>query len=222
MTPTAVRPGLPPMPPAIAELPVDARGYPVPWFVAWIDGRPDFRVIGEDKTALAHNQKLCWICGRHLGSYLAFVVGPMCAVNRISAEPPSHRRCAEFAAQACPFLVLPKAQRRNANLPTTARDPAGHMIRRNPGVALVWVTKSYRVVRAPRPDGSPGVLFEMGDPREVLCFAEGRKASVDEIRASVENGVPLLAQAIPEKDVFAHRRLEAQVRDALKVLGVPA
>jgi hypothetical protein len=146
----------------------------------------------------------------------------MCAVNRISAEPPSHRRCAEFAAQACPFLVLPKAQRRNANLPTTARDPAGHMIRRNPGVALVWVTKSYRVVRAPRPDGSPGVLFEMGDPREVLCFAEGRKASVDEIRASVENGVPLLAQAIPEKDVFAHRRLEAQVRDALKVLGVPA
>lgn len=30
---------LPPIPDAIAKLPRDERGYPVPWFVPWIDGR---------------------------------------------------------------------------------------------------------------------------------------------------------------------------------------
>jgi len=31
-------------------LPIDPdRGYPVPWFVAWVNGKPDFRVIGVGK-----------------------------------------------------------------------------------------------------------------------------------------------------------------------------
>ena len=40
---------LPPMPSRIAALPVDERGYPVPWFVAWIDGKPEFRCADPAK-----------------------------------------------------------------------------------------------------------------------------------------------------------------------------
>ena len=33
---TKFRSDIPPLPPRIAKLPVDERGYPVPWFVQWL------------------------------------------------------------------------------------------------------------------------------------------------------------------------------------------
>jgi hypothetical protein len=33
------------MPARFARLPADERGYPVPKFVEWIDGKPDFRCV---------------------------------------------------------------------------------------------------------------------------------------------------------------------------------
>lgn len=41
------------LPRRMAELPTDHIGRPVPWFVAWIDGKPDFRVIGPGKLQSA-------------------------------------------------------------------------------------------------------------------------------------------------------------------------
>ncbi len=128
-----VRAGLPPLPLRITTLPVDERGFPVPRFVAWIDGKPDFRVVDPRQRARAVRLNRCWICGEAFGAHKAFVVGPMCVVNRVSSEPPSHRECAVFAAQACPFLTLPRARRRDANLPATG-EPPGVMLTRNPGV----------------------------------------------------------------------------------------
>lgn len=186
----SLHPNLPPLPPRIAELRVDERGFPVPWFVAWIDGKPDFRVIGDGKIKAAVTQKLCWVCGNRLGAHLAFVIGPMCAINRTSAEPPCHRECAEFSAIACPFLTKPKVQRRDEGLPDGVRNNP-NSIPRNPGVALVWVTKSYEIFQ--NDDGSP--LFEVGDPEEVLYFAEGRPATREEIMRSINSGLPLLQEA---------------------------
>jgi hypothetical protein len=37
------------MPESVGRLPVDHRGYPVPWFVAWIDGKPEFRCADGEK-----------------------------------------------------------------------------------------------------------------------------------------------------------------------------
>jgi len=37
---TALRESLPSLPLAMRGLPRDHRGYPVPWFVAWVDGKP--------------------------------------------------------------------------------------------------------------------------------------------------------------------------------------
>lgn len=195
-----------PIPQNMRSLPVDPRTrHVVPWFVAWVDGLPDFRVIGPDKIYNAVRFELCWLCGRALAAHKYFVVGPMCAVNRISAEPPSHRDCALFAAKVCPFLAMPKAARRDANVPEAASEPAGLMIRRNPGVVLLWHTKSFALVRA-----SNGVLFRMGEPVDVAWLAEGRRATRAEVVASIESGYPILEEAARRDGPRAVRALEAQ------------
>lgn len=240
------------MPDRVARLPVDPRGYPVPWFVQWLDaqdqptpagqGRPEFRIMDHDKLIRAVRERRCWICGDVLGRWLAFVIGPMCAVNRISSEPPSHVDCAEYAAQACPFLAMPKMRRREAGLPDEAvayRDEqttalpeglqvpgitggttGGFAITRNPGVALVWVTRSYRRIS----DGRGGILFEVGEPLRTTWWCEGRPATRDEVLHSIETGLPFLRTAVlaeAERDrADAHAVLTRQLESAL--LLVPA
>lgn len=113
------------IPDRIKRLPVDHRDFPVPWFVQWFDdGKPsdfgigtaDFRVIDARKIGVAIRERRCWVCGDRLGVHLAFLIGPMCAVNRVISEPPSHRECAEFSAQTCPFLSRPRMRRNEVAL----------------------------------------------------------------------------------------------------------
>lgn len=187
-------------PPRIAKLPTNQAGYPVPWFVAWIDGQPDFRVVGAGKLDDAVRFGLCWLCGQPRGANAAFVIGPMCSVNRISPEPPSHRDCAIYAATACPFLATPSMRRRDGNLPADASEPDGDMIRRNPGVALVWVTRTWRTLHHYR-------LFDIGDPIETRWYAEGRDATRAEVLASIESGLPILKDSAAQEK-FSQRALE--------------
>ena len=196
--------------PRIRALPIDpARHVPVPWFASWVDGKPDFRFVRPERIALAVRRELCWVCGQPMGRNRAFVIGPMCAINRVSADPPSHRDCALFSATHCPFLNNPRSVRRTTGMPDEPLDePAGIMIRRNPGVALVWVTRRYQVER----EGG-GVLFRLDDPVEALWFAEKRPATRDEVMASIESGYPLLLETAQAESPNAVRALEA-MRDA--------
>src|SRR5262249_30915126 len=154
-----------PLPERILALPVDpARGYPVPWFVTWMDGKPEFRVADGAKFRRAVNESLCWVCRQSLGRFKAFVVGPICTVNRIGAAPPCHLVCAEYADRACPFLSKPQMVRRENDLPPPEMTGcAGHMITRNPGCSAVWVTREHRTVS----DGKGGLLFRLGVPTQV-------------------------------------------------------
>lgn len=186
-----LRPDLPPLPERMRHLPIDSRGFPIPFFVHIDeDGTPDFRVVGKGKIRTCVYEKRCWLCGDKLGRYMAFVIGSMCCINRISAEPPCHKECAVFSAQACPFLSRPHMRRRENALPPERVEAAGNGIDRNPGVVLVWITTGYRASNAQQ--GNPGVLFELGDPEEVLWFAEGRAATHDEVVASIDSGFPIL------------------------------
>lgn len=196
----------------------DARNMVVPWFVAWIDGKPDFRVIGTGKFERAVRDRLCWICGGRLTRHGAFVIGPMCAVNRTTAEPPCHTECAIYAATHCPFLTTPRMRRRETRKPEGVIDPAGVAIRRNPGVALVWITREWALF----PDGSGGMLIEVGEPSETLWFAEGRPATREEVEASITTGLPIL-QEMAEGDSDpkgALRELARRTEVAMQYLPV--
>lgn len=196
------------MPARIAALPLDPRGYPIPWFVAYIDGKPDFRVADSGKRYDAVRHEKCWVCGQRLGAHKVFVAGPMCGVNRTSSEPPLHRDCAEWSVRACPFLLIPTAKRREANLPADSRNTPGITIPRNPGATLLWVTKHYTLFRDRGP-GQGGWLFRMGDPLQVLWFYEGRPATRAEVVESMETGLPILREMAEVEGPNAVRELRA-------------
>lgn len=208
------------MPAQIGRLPRNKAKYPVPWFVAFLDGVPDFRVIRPAGIQQALAQKLCWVCGLPFQRQedRAFVIGPMCAVNRVSAEPPSHRDCAVYSATHCPFLTTPNMTRRERRMPEGAANPAGTMIRRNPGVALVWMTgyKSWSVFD----DGDGGTLFNIGEPKAALWFAHGREAARAEVLASIDSGLPILREMAEEESPDAVAELERMHERALEL--VPA
>jgi hypothetical protein len=181
----------------------------VPWFVQWIDGAPDFRVMDSEKYVRAIKADLCWLCGQTLGRFKVFTAGPMCAINRTSAEPPSHRECAEYAVKACPFLTRPRARRNSADLPEHQK-PGGIMLERNPGCTLLWICHDYRVIRA-----GDGVVLKMGEPVEIVAYAGGGLATRDELNESISSGLPLLAAACDGDDDM--RALAAQVNRANEV-----
>lgn len=210
-------------PARIASLPVDPqRGVPVPWFVAWIDGKPDFRVIAPGKVGEAIRFDRCWICGQQRGRVGSFVIGPMCAVNRTSSEPPCHRDCAVYAAMVCPFLVKPHMRRREAGLPEESQDAAGQGLKRNPGVALVWSTRAWKWFKVPAGPGvNAGILCEIGEPEETLWFCEGRAATRAEVDHSIDTGLPLLRVHAEAEGARAIAAFDAYVERAQKYLPAP-
>lgn len=201
------------VPSRMARRPVDRRGFPVPWFVAKIDGEWDFRAIEAGKITLAVGKRLCWLCGEPLGKYLAFVIGPMCAINRVTSEPPSHLDCAVFAAQACPFLAHPNMRRNEKHVPDHKPMP-GHPLEHNPGATLIWIAKTYSEIR----DHIGGRLFEIGPPIETRWFKEGRAATRAEARAAIDKGLPYLRELASIEDAEAERDLETMITTALKLL----
>lgn len=209
------------MPDRFKSLPVDKRGYPVPRFVATVNDEPDFRVVKAGWVGECLRNDFCWLCGVKLGSNKAFVVGPMCAVNRVSSEPPSHLECARFACMACPFMVNPKRRRRDEDLPEDKVDPGGIMIERNPGVSLIWVTKSYKSFRPGAVAGAgDGILFTFGEASLTEWWARGRRATREEVLESIEFGLPLLRRVAEEEGDAAVREFNRRVKEAMRL--VPA
>jgi hypothetical protein len=180
---------IPDVPPRIRALPRDHRGYPVPWFVAWVDGEPLFPCIETTKVTRAWREQRCWVCGELLGRWKASVIGPMCAITRTISEPQSHVDCARFSALHCPFLSRPQMKRVPLKkIPDSAAAPAGVGIARNPGATLVWIeTARTEPFRA-----AGGYLFHLGEPDSVEWYARGRRATRAEVIRSIDTGLPLL------------------------------
>lgn len=192
-TATNARPELEPLPELMKHLPIDERGYVVPWFVDWRNGKPEFRAMDGRKFVRAVREKLCWVCGTLLRGTYVFVAGPMCGINRTSSEPPNHPECARWSARNCPFLANPNMVRRQDDLIDNAKcreKAAGFMITRNPGVALLWFTREYEVFDAGK--GRP--LITMGRPAGVEWYCKGRPATRAEVVESIDEGLPSLEQ----------------------------
>ena len=218
------------MPDRVRRLPVSPTGFPVPWFVEWFgddgkpckagEGTPDFRVVDPRKITKAMHSNLCWVCGGSMGVFKCFVIGPMCAINRVISEPPSHRDCAIYSARACPFLSKPNMVRNEKGMYADGKlreglgEPAGVGLKRNPGAVCVWVTKTYRPFK---PEGG-GILFSLGRPTEVLWWAEGRRATRKEVMASIDSGFPLLEEMARQEGHEAMAALATQREVAMALV----
>lgn len=208
-----------PMPSRIRALPRNRVGYPIPFFAATIDGERDFRVGDPDAYRACVLDRACWVCGqRRKAKEHAFVIGPMCAVNRTSQDPPCHVECAEYAAKVCPFMVRPNMVRRERGLPDTVGN-AGIAIQRNPGACLIWVAKDFKIYE-PSVGGGYGVLLKLGDPLATSWWAHGRPATRDEVVESMRTGLPLLeAECDHDEDPeWSRKVLQRQYEQALRYL----
>lgn len=200
------------IPDRMHHLPIDRRGYPVPWFVAMVNGEWDFRVVAPGKTITAIQKNKCWLCGLPLGVYKAFVTGPMCTITRTSAEPPSHLDCALYAAKACPFLTKPNMKRNEKDMPEEGTDPAGIFIKRNPGVTAIFITKIFKPIQVRRETKGNDILIRMGEPERIEWYAEGRLATRVEVLRSIDTGLPLLEAEAIKDDAMAELK---QYKDRL-------
>lgn len=214
---------LPEMPKRIARLRKDERGYPVPRFVEWIiDGhaarpsdpgaKPDFRYARPEYRNQAFKHGYCWVCGEQMGVHKVYAIGPMCVVNRVTAEPASHRDCAEYAAKACPFLLRPRMRR----LPVGEDEPKhapGIMIERNPGCICLYETNDAKAFQA-----NGGWLIRLGEPTRIDWWAEGRQATRAEVEASIDSGYPILFEMAKKDGPDAVDELMAMADKAMKLL----
>ena len=182
------------------------------------DGEWDLRVADGGAWRAAIARRLCWVCGFPFlrQEDAAFVIGPMCAVNRNSAEPPCHEDCAVYSAQACPFLTTPRMTRRDKHLPEGHEEPGGVMIYRNPGVVLVWVTRYNRW--HPQDDGQGKQTIDIGEPKRVSWWCEGRPATRAEVLASMDSGLPQLRQIAAAQGPAAMALLESMHDRALELV----
>lgn len=201
------------LPARMRALPLDSVGRPIPAFAAFIDGKHDFRIIEPDHLVRCVRHGLCWVCGKPLGSRRGtFVVGPMCVVNRNSAEPPGHYDCSHWSATHCPFLVNPNKDRREGGLDKfTVVRPAGEMLRRNPGVTVLYTSRDWH----PHYHAG-GLLFDLGEPESLTWIAEGREATREEVIRAIDSGVPALREMCTTDR--EHRALDEYVERALALV----
>ncbi len=211
------------LPSRIRALPRDRHGRPIPWFVATLaSGERDFRIAGGDRRTIAVRQRLCWVCGQPLPKRFVFALGPMCAINRVTGEPPVHDVCGVYSMQACPFLATPQMTRRTRGMPAGEDlvGPAGLHAEGNPGGAILWTTTTYTPIQLPIGGlGRAGMLFRVGAPAAVSWWHQGRPATRDEATALLDSALgklraeaardrdPSAAQALLDKQYAAARRL---------------
>lgn len=191
--------------------PVDARGYSVPYFVATIDGKPDFRVSDPEKFKQCVRFGKCWLCGEKLGTLHTFVIGPMCVVNRTTSEPPCHLDCATYAVKGCPFLNNPNTKYREANLPTDTTEPAGLPLKHNPTACALYTVrdKNWRLRRLPN-----GYLVQLGEPESVQFWHVGRIATRAEIVRAINVGLPRLTALAADEGHEALEELRVKLEAA--------
>jgi len=214
---------LPPMPDRIVRRPRDHRGYPVPWFVLRTgESEWDFRVMDQGKWFLAIKHKLCWVCGEPLGRFYAFVIGPMCAVNRITSEPAAHLDCALWSVKACPFLTRPRMKRNTKDMPEGVEEPGGIALYRNPGCVVIWVTRKYSLF-TPHRANNKHPLISIGEPEGVTWWIEGKQATRDEVEAVMASGIVALREMCALEETPGERKrafeeLERQYAAALQLI----
>ncbi|THD62965.1 hypothetical protein [Phenylobacterium sp.] len=177
------------LPKRVQRLPTDRRGFPVPWFVAWRDGEPQFPVVDAAKLGVAWAGELCWVCGDKLGALRGWVVGPMSALEGATPEPPSHYDCARFSVRCCPHLSTPTAKPSARYGEAEGYAAQANVSKLRSGATAIWVTRG----RGATPfHAGGGLLFGLEGPERLEWYAAGRPASAADVRAAIARVLPTL------------------------------
>ena len=94
-----------------------------------------------------------------------------------------------------------------------AVDAPGVALKRNPGCCAVWVTKRFELITA-----NNGFLIRIGDPQQVLWYAEGRKATREEIMESIRTGLPALEEMARQESPGALEELARMTKTLERLL----
>lgn len=160
-----------PEPPRIARLPHDAKGRPVPRFVAWLDGKPDHRVASGINRKELDRANACHICGEPLDYRMAFLTGPLGFKNRSTSEGPMHRECAEYSLRACPHLAGDEnTRRRDTGLSAEVHAIPG-MVMARPAKMVLAISRSYVKHNE--------IYYQFAKPVEVVWWASGEPCEPD-------------------------------------------
>lgn len=165
------------MPAAVAALPRDERGYPVPFFTGYIDGNPDLRTSDQRKVRMCAQGRLCGVCGTALGYWIAFVTGPVGCENRYTSEPPLHPECARYSLQACPHLSSERAKATaDGKIPGTVSPVGG--IKGRPDKLGLYLCRTYETVRA----SATTIGFRLAPAHSIEWWRHGRPVETEEAR----------------------------------------
>lgn len=199
------------MPTRMRGRPIDHRGFPVPWFVTekTDDGLWDFTVVQQARIKEAVRRRVCFVSGEKLGTHVAFVVGPMCTINRIATDAPVIPEIGKWSAEVCPFLTRPLAKRPERADQGQGATP-GIMVKSNPGLCAVWITRDYSFGR--------DRIFRFGDPTEVSWWANGALADAETIHERFAVSAANLEAVAMEDGWQAHAMFSAMKARALQYI----
>jgi len=135
------------IPKELSHLKIDSRGYPIPYFVSYINGKPEFRFIQPERIMMIIERKVCHICGKPLPKdFCYFISGPMGLQNRISTDAGMHRVCAEFSLIACPHLFFQKSERRHNDALAQTIDKGRAIIVDKPDTLFLVKCDKWKVI----------------------------------------------------------------------------
>jgi len=108
------------------------------------DGEAALGVLDPERVIRSLRDRLCGICGRSLGYWIAFVGGGLCLTNRLYLCP-LHEDCARYAMRVCPFLASPQAKYRPLKSDIQVQvNPL--MADRRPAEMFLVITRRYEPV----------------------------------------------------------------------------
>lgn len=192
-----------PIPERMKSLPMDQRGYPIPYTVLRDSkGKAHFAVNSEERRLRCLKEDLCPICGLRLfrGRWLVGGPGSGLVAEGLFQDPPMHSECAHYALQVCPWLVLgnyvnrvdDKTMDPEERNNVTLRDPT--IIANRPPffVALMFVGQDHVLNMV---NGEPNVHIRPKKPYRVVEYwrdghqlsnQSGKQIAVDYLRDLAE------------------------------------
>jgi hypothetical protein len=164
------------MPPRVARLPRDRRGYPVFYTIeppegVPRDGRVDFAVMNVARAIRCGAGRLCGVCGKPLGETIHFLGGPMCCQNRVFGDPAMHLECATYARLVCPYLTNAVRNYDLRERPNTIGDP--NVILTKPERLILYTCRRYKMQPPEQTGGKPIYICEHASSVEWYSVATG-------------------------------------------------